>query len=168
MARSALEKAVRTKLEPVTEKELAELALAERRAEVFLLCSTGVKQSDIARRMGVSQATVSYDYNQEIKRRRSRGGQIEDELERIAGMVEAVAVTAWKRHQEAVDQNPGSVAGATYLKLVLESAEQYARLRGLDGPHGTSAPKGHARVVVQIGGTNEQPAISVGLEAEAS
>ena len=155
----------KSRLEPLDAQEIESVATSDRRAETFLLYSTGWKQSEIARYFHVSQSTVSSDLKFEFSRRRARAQNIEDEIERIVGVVEGVITSAWKRHNAAADAAPGSVAGASYLKIVLEAAEKLAQLRGIDGPKAATVAKGQTRVIVQIGGTPEQPAIQVGVEA---
>ncbi len=137
----------------------------ERRAEVFLLYSTGWSQARLARRFGVAQSTISKDIGIEMRARRSRAENVEEEIERIAGVVEGVMVRAWERHNEAADNNISSVAGANYLKIVLDAAERYAALRGFDSLHETKAKNSQTRVIVQIGGTNSTPPIAVGVES---
>lgn len=158
--------AVPVHLPAPTPEELEEITLDERRAETLLLYLTGWDQARIARRFGVSPATVSKDIAIELRKRRSRAENIEDEIERVAGIMENVMAKAWARHNEAADVSVTSVAGTNYLRLVLDAAEKYAQLRGLDSSAGTRAvEKGKTRVVVRIGGSNEQPQIDVGVES---
>lgn len=137
----------------------------ERRAEEFLLACAGWTQARIARKFGITQSTVSHDLRVEAQRRRTRAENVEYEIERIAGVMESVIDKAWRRHDEAFEHNPNGVAASNYLKLVLEAAEKYAHLRGLDVPTtGSGQRSGPTRVVVRIGGSKEQPEIAVGVE----
>ncbi len=137
----------------------------ERRAEAFLLACAGWSQARIARKFGIAQSTVSHDLRLEAQRRRSRAENVEYEIERMAGVMESVIDKAWRRHDEAFAHNPNGVAASNYLKLVLEAAEKYARLRGLDTATSSSGQRsGPTRVVVRIGGSKEQPEIAVGVE----
>jgi len=156
---------VRPQLTALTADEIEDLSTDDRRAEVFFLHSTGWTQAKLARHFGVVQATISKDLKIEYQRRHTRAENIEEELERIAGVIENVMVKAWDRHNEAFEHNPNGVAASNYLKLVMEAAERYAHIRGLDMPRlGSNSPKGQTRVIVQIGGSAEQPAIQVGVE----
>lgn len=148
-----------------TEEEIEDMSLDERRAEVFLLYATGLSQAAIARRYGLTQATISKDLAVETQRRRSRAENIEAEIERIAGVYERVMVKSWERHEEAANANINSVAGTTYLKTTMEAAEKYAQIRGLMDRDGTKKKDGPTRVVVRIGGSEVAPQIDVGVES---
>lgn len=157
---------VSTYLETSPPDELSDITLEERRAETFLLYTTGWQQAQIARRFGISQATVSKDIAIELRRRRTRAENIEDEIERIAGVYEGVMSKAWSRHNEAAEASPTSVAGTNYLRLVMDAAEKVAQIRGIDAGSGTKKQdKGQTRVVVRIGGSSESPQIDVGVES---
>ncbi len=163
MAGTELSLEIRPDLSALPEDE--SLATEDRRAETFLLYSTGWRQASIARRFGVSQATTSKDLKIEFARRHERSKNIEDELERVCGVVENVMSKAWERHNSAFEEKPHSVAASNYLKLVLEAAEKLAHLRGLDAPRAPgNATHGPTRVIVQIGG-NGAPQIAVGVES---
>ena len=158
--------AVPVQLPPPTAEELEQMTIDERRAETFLLYSTGWEQTRIARRFNVSQTTVSKDIAIEIRKRRARAENIDEEIERVAGVYENVMTRAWNRHNEAADVNITSVAGTNYLRLVLDAAEKYAQLRGLDASSGVrKTEKSQTRVVVRIGGSSESPQIDVGVES---
>lgn len=166
MARNPLAALVATTLPEITEEELADLSVADRRAETFMLYSTGWTQSRIAKYFGVSQSTVFNDLQIETRNRRARALNVESEIERIAGVYEAVMTKAWSRHEESAEANINSVASTNYLKLVLEAAGQYASLRGLDSGAGAPTTKdGKTRVIVQIGGSAGRPDIAVGVES---
>ncbi len=166
MASSDIVEALRSELPALTSSELESLSVDDRRAETFLLYSTGWTQAKLARHFGLSQGTISSDLKIEMQRRRSRAANIDDEIERIAGVIENVMTKAWQRHNESAESNINSVAATNYLKLVMEAAEKYAHLRGFDLPRATSnAPQGKTRVVVQIGGSLDRPEIAVGLES---
>ena len=157
---------IATEIPKLSPDEIDTLSTDERRAETFLLYSTGWTQAQIARKMGVAQSTVSTDIKIEMQRRRTRGQNIEDEIERIAGVVENVMTKAWVRHNEAAESNINSVAATNYLKIVLEAADRYAHIRGFDAVRpGGNTPAGKTRVIVQIGGSRESPEIAVGLES---
>lgn len=158
---------VPSSLPRLTEDELESLTTEERRAETFLLYSTGWTQVRIAKYFGVAQATVAKDLKIEFQRRHTRAENIDQELERIAGVMEHVIDKAWRRHDEAFEVNPNGVAASNYLKLVLDAAEKYAHLRGLDIPMANERQKGKTRVIVQIGGTHEQPQIAIGMESDS-
>ncbi len=165
MADDALALPTRPRLPKMTPEERAEQNIDERRAEAFLLFSMGWTQTKIARQIGVSQATVARDLDIEVRRRHSRAQLVEDEIERVAGIVEAVITKAWQRHNEAADNNINSVAGSNYLKLVLDGAEKYAQIRGIESVRSRpEGPKGQTRVIVQIGGQGGTPPIAVGVE----
>jgi predicted transcriptional regulator len=151
----------------ISDEELQTMTTDDRRAETFLLYSTGWNQAKIARHFGVSQQTVSHDLNIEMRRRRTRAENVEDEIERIAGVVENVMVKAWERHNESAESNINSVAATNYLKIVLEAADRYAVLRGFDAAK-SAGPKtdGKTQVIVRIGGQGDQPAIEVGVQHE--
>ncbi len=140
--------------------------LATRRAEAFLLYSIGWKQAQIAERFGVTQATISNDIRAERKNRLSRRDNVEEETERVAGVYEHVMAKAWERHEESANANINSVAGTNYLRIVLDAAEKYAMLRGLDGVKEKSREKGPTRVIVRIGGAEKTPQIDVGVEVD--
>lgn len=168
MALADLALAVTPQIPLLSEAERAELTTEERRAESFLLHSLGWTQARIARFFGVTQATVSKDLSIEAQRRHTRAENLEEELERVAGVYERVMEKAWARHDAAFFANPNGVAATNYLKLVMDAAEKYAHIRGLDAPKAAgNANKGPTRVVVQIGGQGDRPAIQVGVETDA-
>ncbi len=99
---------VKSELEPLTEDDLEDIDVQTRRAEEFLLYSTGWTQVRIARHFGLAQSTVQNDLRIEMRRRRTRGENIDDEIERIAGVYENVMAKAWARHEEAAESNINS------------------------------------------------------------
>jgi predicted transcriptional regulator len=167
MASTDLAVDIRSKLPPLSEEERDAVSTEDRRAEAFLLHSTGWTQTRIAKYFGVAQATVAKDLGIERQRRSSRAQNIEEEIGRILGVVEGVMVKAWERHNESAESNINSVAATNYLKIVLEAADRYATLSGFDTVKSAKAPQGKTRVIVQIGGSQEQPAIQVGVESES-
>lgn len=147
-------------------EERESIGTEDRRAEVFLLHSMGWTQTRIAQYFGVTQATISKDLGIEQQRRHSRAQNIEQELGRIAGVIERVMEKAWARHDEAFANNPNGVAASNYLKLVLDGAEKYAHILGLDVPvQKGNSPQGKTRVVIQLGGSGEKPSITMGVES---
>lgn len=157
---------VTSTLPALTDDEKGDLTAQDRRAEEFLMYATGWTQTAIAKYFGVAVSTVNKDLKIESRRRADRMANIDEEIERIAGVMEGVISTAWRRHNEAAENNINSVAGSNYLKIVLEAAEKYAHLRGFDIPKVASVPNGgKTRVIVQIGGSGEQPQIAVGVES---
>lgn len=159
--------AVSSNLGLLSEEERAEIGTEDRRAEVFLLHSLGWTQTRIAQYFGVTQTTISKDLGIEAQRRHTRAENVEQELERVAGVMERIIEKAWARHDEAFMVNPNGVAASNYLKLVLEAAEKYAHIRGLDVPvKGKKTGDGKTRVILQIGATATTPPINIGVEAD--
>lgn len=167
MTEAELGLAVASNIALLSEDEIASLSTEERRAETFLLYSLGWTQVRISRYFGVAQATVAKDLKLEAQRRHSRAENLEDELERVAGVMERVIEKAWARHDEAFFHNPNGVAASNYLKLVLDAAEKYAHIRGIDIPVSKGGgAKGPTRVIVKIGGDALRPEIAVGVETD--
>jgi len=160
--------AVASNIGLLSEEERANLGTEDRRAETFLLHSMGWTQTRIAQYFGVTQTTVSKDLDIERQRRHTRAENVEQELERVAGVIERVIEKAWARHDEAFSVNPNGVAASNYLKLVLDGAERYAHIRGLDVPvKGKKTGDGKTRVILQIGATATTPPINIGVEADS-
>lgn len=159
--------AVASNIGYLSAEERADISTEDRRAEAFLLDSMGWTQTRISQYFGVTQATISKDLGIERQRRHTRAQNVEEEIGRVAGVIERVIEKAWARHDQAFAVNPNGVAASNYLKLVLDGAEKYAHILGLDVPvKGQGAAKGPTRVIVRIGGSGETPAIDVGFEQQ--
>lgn len=165
MSTPGLGLAVPSKIGQLSAEERKNLPTEDRRAEVFLLHSMGWTQTRMSEHFGVTQATISKDLGIEQRRRHDRAQNVEEEIGRIAGVMERVVEKAWDAHHEAFAVNPNGVAASNYLKLVVDAAESFAHILGLDIPvkKGKSGD-GKTRVIVRIGGQGDQPAIDVGFE----
>lgn len=154
---------VASKLPAMAEDELEDASQEDLRAEAFLLASTGHTQAQIADRLHRSRATVQKYLRQEAQARRTRAQNVNEELERIAGVYEGVALEAWSAYRGL--RGSTSLAGSNYLRLVLDATEKLARLRGVEADSGRGAT-GKAEIIVRIGGETDTPGrIEIGARA---
>jgi len=137
-------------LAPIPDDELPDATDDDRKAEAWLMVSTGSSQAAAARHFNVSGPTVRKWIDQFAKARMSRPELVEIERERMIGQMESVANAAWKGFQ-GVDGN--AMVGPSYLKTVIEAAQVIVKLRGLDiAPERASGGR-ETRVIVSFGGT---------------
>jgi len=155
--------AERAQLVPLAQDKLAELGPEDKRAEAWYLSVTGRTQLEIAAHFGVAPGTIQRWLKQAALERRQRAENVDEEAERIIGTIEAVATEAWKRH-EASDVD--GLSGPNYLRLVLDSMKEIARLRGIDQAISTGGSAGTTTLRVRIGGRDISgtPVIDVGVQ----
>lgn len=150
---------------PQTPEEWRDATPEERRIEAWRLRARGRTISSIGRDLGVSRTSIQGYLDLEAKKRLSRMANADIELERIAGVVEGVMEESFRRHEQAFDKGESSLAASNYLRLVLDSARELARLRGLDAlliRRGDTGPT-KAEIVVRIGGAKDfEQVIEVG------
>jgi len=152
-------------LPPLAGVDLEMAGLEERRMEAWRLYSSGHTQISIAKKLGLSRATIQKYLSVEAKLRLSRLENSEEELEKIIGQLEAILGRSWKAHRDAFGAGPSSLAASNYLRLCLDSAREIARLRGFDSLVARRGDTGPSRteIVVRIGGTEDfAPAVTVG------
>ena len=147
----------RAELEPLSTYELEQLSDEEKRDEAWLLSVQGWSMAKIGRRFGVGPTSVGRWLDRVGQDRRSRAENIERETERIIGVLEAVAAKSWELADR--DAGPGSMAPASHLKNVIESAKEIARLRGIEGTRRDSGGIKVTEVIVNIGGAADRPPV---------
>ncbi len=137
----------------VLEGELVDMTKEDLQAEAFLLSCKGITQTEIARRMGLSRATVQRYIQTFAEQRRTHAEDTDLELEKLIGRIEAITLQAWNKHEAAEVK---SLAGSNYLRLALDGVLQIAKLRGFDTVslrrQGANDGNGEHRVIVTIGG----------------
>lgn len=140
-------------LEPMADDELPDATDDDRKAEAWLLVSTGTSQRQVAERFQVSPSTIRKWTDSYAKARMSRPELVEIEREKMIGQMEAVAHKAWQSLNEVA---PNSMTGPSYLKTVIEAAQVIIKLRGLDVPAERTTGGRETRVIVSFGGAPVQ------------
>lgn len=153
-------------LVPLDDEELEEAPDDVRHAEAWYLVATGHTQTDVAKTMGVTRQTIANWLKSESLRRRSRVENIDEEAERLVGILEGVVAEAWKSHRRAGEN---SMAGPSYLKTVLDGVKEIASLRGLDRRPTDDGAGKKTEIIVRIGGgpSAYPDAIEVGVRKTA-
>jgi len=137
-------------LEPMADDELADATDDDRKAEAWLLVSTGTSQRQVAERFQVSPTTIRKWTESYARARLSRPELVEIERERMIGQMEAVASKAWEGFNGVL---PNSMTAPSYLKTIIEAAGVIIKLRGLDVPAERNTGGRETRVIVSFGGT---------------
>jgi transposase-like protein len=159
-------------LPDLSSEELEAMDLDDRRLEAWMAVMAGATQKSVAERFGVSPTTIRNWLDATAAQRRTRNQDIDLEVERMVGQMEAVVGEAWKR-LEHLPHN--SMAGPSYLKTVIEAVQVVARLRGIDGKAAaTGGTTKSTTVVVRFGGAAgggkepERPVIDVAVQERES
>ena len=139
-----------TALEPMADDELPDATDDDRKAEAWLLVSTGTSQRQVAERFGVSSTTIRKWTESYARARLSRPELVEIERERMIGQMEAVAQKAWGGFENVA---PNSMTAPSYLKTIIEAAQVIIKLRGLDVAPERAQGGRETRVIVSFGGT---------------
>lgn len=144
-------------LAPLQSSELDDYADEEKRAEALVLSLKGYSNLQIAERFGIHRNSVSTWLKRARQEHRSRLESSDEVLGEVMATYRAVMTEAWKAHAQVdVDQ----LSGSNYLRLILDSAKELAKLAGVD--QAPEAAKGKTEVLVQIGGEN---GLKVGMRA---
>ena len=136
-------------LAPMAEVELPDATDDDRKAEAWLLVSTGTSRREVAKRFGVASTTIRNWTESYARARLSRPELVEIERERMIGQMEAVADKAWAGFN-GVDGN--AMVGPSYLKTIIEAAQVIIKLRGLDVPAERTGGGRETKVIVSFGG----------------
>ena len=139
-----------TALEPMTDDELPDATDDDRKAEAWLLVSTGTSQRQVAERLGLSTTTIRKWTDSYARARLSRADLVDIERERMIGQMEAVAGKAWEGFGSVL---PNSMTAPSYLKTIIEAAQVIIKLRGLDVPAERQGGGRETKIVVSFGGT---------------
>lgn len=149
-----------TELVPLTDEEIAELDVEEKRLEAWHLSTAEhFSMAKIARRFGVGPSTIGRWLDEVAKDRRSRAENIERETERLIAMHEAVAAKSWELAVTSSEMSPTTMAAPSHLKNVTEAAKEIARLRGIEGTRRESGGRTVTEVIVHIGGVASRPPV---------
>jgi transposase-like protein len=134
-----------------------------RQAEAWLAVTMGESQATVARRFEVNASTVCRWLKAEAIRRRTRSEDIDYEVERLVGVLEAATTEALVSYRAVAGTN--AQVGPQYLKVAIDGVKEIARFRGVTGARpGQGA--GGTTVVVRIGGgKGGEPPIEVGVQA---